>query len=185
MTQNTPPQLPPDLYRHVLETFRTALPRPLSDSPEHLQAAIDKVAAMHPATITEADQAAMFVVLTEHYKDSLRQAEQPGTPLKLAYKCRATALSLMRSSQSALKMLLDLQAARRKLEADPVAHARAQAQKQHIFELLSQALHQQQAPQADPQPKPAPQPAAPHKPASPPRSMLIQDSGTISKVTIH
>jgi len=54
---------------------------------------------MHPADIAEADQAAMFVVLTEHYKDSLRQAEQPGIPLKLAYKWRATALSLMRSSQ--------------------------------------------------------------------------------------
>jgi len=185
MTQNKPSQLPPDLYLYVLETFRAALPRRISDSPEHLQAAIDKVAAMQPADITEASQAAMFVVFTEQYKDCLGQAEQPGIPLKLAYKWRATALSMMRTSQSALRMLLDLQTARRKLEADPVAHARAEAEKQRIYELLSQALHQRQT-AADPRPKPAPQPAAaPERRACPPRSMLIQDSGTVSKVTIH
>jgi len=185
MTQDTLSQLPADLYRYTLETFRAALPRPISDSPELLQAAIDKVAAMQPATTTEANRAAIFIVFAEQSKDCLRHAEQPGIPLKLAYKCRATALSLMRNSQNALRNLLDLQAARRKLEADPVAHARAEAEKQCMYELLSQMRHRRQA-AADPRPKPAPRPAAaPEKSARPPRSMLIQDSGTVSKVTIH
>ena len=186
MTQNTPFQLPADLYRHVLETFRAAFPRRISDSPELLQAAIDKVAAMQPATITEANRAAIFIVFAEKSKDCLRQAEEPGIPLQLAYKYRATALSSMRNSQNALRNLLDLQAARRKLEADPVAHARAEAEKQCMYEMLSQMRHRRQAATADPQPKPVPQAAAaPEKRAHPPRSMLIQVSGTVSKVTIH
>lgn len=186
MTQNTSPQLSPDLYQYVLDTFRRALPPPLNRNPEDLQAAIDTVAGMHPATITEADQAAMFVVFTEQWKHCLRQAVQPGTPLKLAYKWRAQALAMMRTSQNAFRMLLTLQNARQKIEADPQARARAEAERQRALELLTQALQQQPRTAAHAPPKPAPQPAAaPDKAAQPPRFALIQGSVSVSKVTIH
>ena len=126
MFANAPPdhlhdQLPADAYYHLIRTLCLTLPPPLSDSPDDLarrnHAAIARIAALAPANAAEADLAAQVVAASEQWKDCLRLARLPETTPKMALKCRAQAISMMREAQSALGLLLRLQEARRKREA--------------------------------------------------------------------
>src|SRR5438105_1331628 len=122
-------QLPADAYYHLVRTLCPALPPPLSDNPDDLSrrnhAAITRIAALIPANAAEADLAALFVAASEQWKDCLRLAQLPETTPQMAPKCRAQAVSMMRQAQSALRLLLKLQEARDKREANSAARDRA------------------------------------------------------------
>src|SRR5207248_8542409 len=117
------------------------------------------------ANAAEADLAAMFVAASEQWKDCLRLAQLPETAPVLAAKCRAQALSMMREAKSALRLLLKLQEARGKREADNVACDRAAWTEHCAVGLMAEALPAQPMPAALAQP-PAP-PPAPEPPSEP------------------
>ncbi len=107
---------------HLVRTLRLTLPPPLTDNPDDLprrdHAAIARVAALAPADAAEAELAAQFVAASEQWKDCLRLAQAPATSPEWAAKCRAQAASMMRQANAALRLLLRLQATRRKLDTD-------------------------------------------------------------------
>ena len=179
-------QLPADAYWHLIRTLRLTLPRPPGDSPDDLRkrdhAAIACVAALAPGNAAEGKLAARFVLASEQSDDCLRLAQTPETTREWAAKCRAQALSMMRESNSALRLLLRLQEARRKLESDNVACDRA-ARAEHVaIALMAEALQQPEtsrdtaaiaqaaAPPISPTPakQRAPEPAAAVEEPSPP-----------------
>jgi hypothetical protein len=124
---STPPdnlalQLPADAYYHLVRTLCLALPPPLTDNPDDLarrnHAAITRIAALAPANAAEADLAAMYVAASEQWKECLRLAQLPETPLATVLKRRAEAGSMMREARSALQLLLRLQEARPERDSD-------------------------------------------------------------------
>ena len=147
-------QLPAEAYYHLVRALRLTLPPPAGDSAEALlqrdHAAIARIAALAPGNSAEADFAAHFVAASEQWKDCLRLAQQPETTPEWAVKYRAQALAMMREAKGAMRLLLQMQAARRKLEADNVACDRA-ARAEHVAVALMAA--------ALPHPHPAPLPA--------------------------
>jgi len=78
-----------------------------------------------------------------------------------ALKCRAQANSMMRQSQSALRLLLRMQAARQKLEADNEARDRGAWTEHSAMNLMAEALSPQPPPTALADPPPPPEPAEP------------------------
>ena len=137
-------QLLADAYHQLIHTLRLALPPPLTDAPEDLRrrdhAAIARIAALCPANAVEADLAAQSVAASEQWKDCLRLAQLPGTTPERAAKCRAQALGMMRQANGALRLLLSLQAGRRKIEADSVACDRAAWTEHCAIGLMVEAL---------------------------------------------
>ncbi len=137
-------QLPADAYYQLIRTLQLALPPPLGDSPEDLarrdHAAIARIAALAPANAAEADLAALYVAASEQWKDCLRLVQQPDISASWAMKCRAQANSMMRQAQSALRLLLRLQAARQKIEANSAANERAAWTEHCAIGLMAQAL---------------------------------------------
>jgi hypothetical protein len=124
------------------------------------QAAIARIAALCPANAAEADIAAAYVAASEQWKECLRLAQQPEMSLLGAIKCRAQASSMMRQSQSALRLLLRMQAARQNTEANPETRDRAASTGHCALNLLADALSEQTAP------TPIPLPTAPAPPTS-------------------
>ena len=167
-------QLPADAYYQLIRTLCLTLPPPLTDSPDDLtrrnHAAIARIAALVPANAAEADLAAMFVAASEQWKDCLRLAQLPETNPDMAVKCRAQAISMMRQSQSALRLLLRLQEVREKREANNAACDRAAWTEHCAISLMAEALSPEPQPQgmAEPppmsQPQPEPEPAAEPEP---------------------
>ncbi len=162
-------QLPADAYYQLIRTLQQALPPPPSDRPDDLarrdHAAIARIAALHPANAAEADLAALFVAASEQGKDCLRLAQQPDITAPWAMKCRAQANSMMRQAQSALRLLLRLQAARQKTEANSAANERAAWTEHCAIALMAQALSPRPEPaamtgQPTPEPRAEPEPAA-------------------------
>ena len=175
MSASTPPdnlhdRLPADAYHHLVRTLCLTLPPPPSDSPDALaqrnHAAITRIAALIPANAAEADLAAMFVAASEQWKDCLRLAQLSETTPERALKCRAQAISMMREAKSALRLLLKLQEARGKREADGAACNHAAWTEHCAISLMAEALAA--APAAAPA-RPAmaepPAPASQSKPA--------------------
>ena len=80
-------------------------------------------------------------------------------------KCRAEAASMMRQANSALRMLLRMQEARRKLEADNAACDRAAWTEHCTLRLMAEALA---APPPTAQAPPAPAPCPDTGTAEPP-----------------
>src|SRR5271157_2277491 len=117
----TLPHLPPAVARQTFHALISALPPPITDSPEDRAArdgeAIAAVAALHPADAFEARLAARIVAADAHAMECLRLAAQPGQDPLEARRCRAQANSMMRQSQSALHSLRTGQAKREKAEA--------------------------------------------------------------------
>ncbi len=143
-------QLPADAYWHLVHTLRLTLPPPPTDNPDDLRrrdhAAIARIAALAPANAAEADLAAQFVAASEQWKDCLRLAQEPETTPQWAAKCRAQALAMMRQANGALRLLLRLQAARAKLEADNAARDRAAWTEHCAIGLMAEALPAHAAP---------------------------------------
>ena len=158
-------QLPADAYYHLIRTLCLTLPPPLGDNPDDLarrnHAAIARIAALAPANAAEADVAAMFVAASEQWKECLRLAQAPDTTPEWAAKCRAQAIGMMRQANSALRLLLRLQDARRKLEADNAACDRLAWTEHCAINLMAEALAAQPATgeqASEPGEKPAPAP---------------------------
>ena len=160
--------LPAEAYYHLVRKLRLTLPPPAGDSPDELlkrdHAAIARIAALAPGNAVEADVAAQYVAASEQWADCLRLAQAPETTPEWQPKCRAQALGMMRQANSALRLLLRLQEARRKLEADNVACDRA-ARAEHVAIALMAAALAQPAQSPD---LAAPPPAAEPEPPSPP-----------------
>ena len=163
-------QLPADAYYHLVRTLCLALPPPLTDNPDDLarrnHAAIARVAALVPANAAEADLAAMFVAASEQWKDCLRLAQLPEATPQWAAKCRAQAIGMMRQAQSALRLLLKLQEAQGKRDADNAACNSAAWSEHSALALMAEALAALPAAAAQSRPAMAepPAPALPSKP---------------------
>ena len=142
--ESVAPEFPAGVYYQLIHPLRLSLPPPLTDSPEDLarrdHSAIARIAALCPANAAEADIAALYVAASEQWKECLRLAQLPEISLLGSLKCRAQANSMMRQSQSALRLLLRVQAARQKLEADSEARDRAAATEQRAINLMTEAL---------------------------------------------
>src|ERR1700686_1473441 len=149
-------RLPAGAYYHLVRTLCLTLPPPLSDARDDLtrrnHAAVAGVAALVPANAAEAILAAEFVAASEQGRDCLRLAQLPATAPELAAKCRAQALSMMREAKSALRLLLKLQEARQKREANSTACDRAAWTEHCAIALMAEALA---ASPAAAQPRPA------------------------------
>ena len=103
----------------------------------------------------------------------LRLSRDPVMPLVRVLQCSAQSASMMRQSQGALRMLLGLQAARQKIEANAAALERAAWTEHCAAGLMAQALTgaplapedlppppPPPAPEPEPQAEPVPDPAA-------------------------
>jgi hypothetical protein len=170
-------QLPRDAYYQCIHTLHTSLPPPVTDTPDDLarrdNAAIAQVAGLLPANAAEAHLAAQFVAANAQAMECLRRSRDPVMPLALFLQCSAQSASMMRQSQSALRMLLRLQAARQKIEANAAALERAAWTEHCAAGLMAQALTgaplapedlppppPPPAPEPEPQAEPVPDPAA-------------------------
>ena len=190
-------QIPANAYSHLIRTLRRALPPPPTDSAEDLlrrdHAAIARIAALAPANATGADLAAQFVAASEQWKDCLRLAQEPetlpgpfvdtltsdGVPAKSrdlagrpdrAAKCRAQALSMMRQANTALRLLMAMQGARRRLEADGAACDRLAWTEHVATRLMAEALAHHPHPDPNQLSMPSPAEAGAHsadEPAEP------------------
>jgi len=115
------PNLPPAVARYTFHVLVSALPLPVTGSPEDRaareEAAIAAVAALYPADAFEGRLAARIVATDAHAMDCLRLAVEPGIDPQDVRRRYAQASSMMRQSQSALYALQRRQAAREKAEA--------------------------------------------------------------------
>ncbi len=172
---NLADQLPADVYYQLVHSLCPTLPPPLTHSPEDLarrnHAAIARIAALSPANAAEADVAALYVAASEQWKNLLRLAQEADTTSYWAQKCRAQANSMMRQAQSAVRLLLRMQAARQKTEANSEARDRAAWTEHCAIGLMAQALLRRPAPApiAEPAPPPAPEPQPEPEPAQQPQ----------------
>src|ERR1700736_3113662 len=121
--------LPRIAYCELVHRLRTTLPLPDEDTPEAYarrdNAAIAVVASLLPANASEALIAAQFVSTNAHANDSMRLALQNPASIEQGMKCRAQAANMVRQSHSARRLLMRVQAERRKLEADGAASEKA------------------------------------------------------------
>jgi hypothetical protein len=157
-------QFPEDGYWHLMRTLRLTLPPPAEDTPEALRrrdhAAIATIAGLAPANIGEARMAAQFVAASEQWSDCLRVAQLPETKPELAAKCRAQAATMMRAATSAMRALVQMQTARRKLETNDVLSARADRTDHIVTHALAAALEPRAEPARPAAPAPSLSPAA-------------------------
>ena len=137
-------QFPEDAYWHVIRFLRLTLPPPPDPGAEALlrrdHAAIARIAGLAPVSTAEVDFAAQYVAASEQWKDCLRSVQEPGVSREWAAKCRAQAACMMREANSAMRVLLQMQSARRKLEADAVLSTRADRIDHIVTHALAAAL---------------------------------------------
>jgi hypothetical protein len=156
-------QLPRDIYYQLVHELRGALPPPLTDSAEDLarrdNAAIGEVACLLPANAEEADLAAQFVAANAQAMDCLRLARVHAADLACVLRCTAQSANMMRQARGARSLLLRVQTARHKREADYAATEKAAWIEHCAVGLMAQALGRAQAaPTAVPPPVPLPEP---------------------------
>ena len=110
--------MPWEVFAEIVVGLRGALPPPLVDDPEcwarRDQAALDAIAALRPGNAVEARLAAEFVTTDSVAMDCLRLAGACREDRKAALRHTAQGMAMMRASKGALRMLLGMQAARRK-----------------------------------------------------------------------
>jgi hypothetical protein len=152
-------QLPRDTYWQLIHTLSTSLPAPVTDTPEARvhrdNAAIAHVASMLPANADEANLAALHVAALAHAHNRLRLAELPGMDPALAMKYQAQAISMMREARAMRSLLIRVQAARQKREADGVALNKANWIEHCAIGLMADALGRiPPAPMEQPPPAP-------------------------------
>jgi len=163
-----PPSVSPDpgylrtraAYHHLIHTLGKSLPPPSPDTPEARyhrdQAAITQIAALCPANAAEAGLAAQFVAASEQAMDCLRLTHDLTTPATVTLKCNAQAALMMRQAQGAMRTLLQVQAARRKINADEAAWTEHMA-----GQTMADALTQLQPTATETAPPPLAPPAEP------------------------
>jgi len=168
--------LPRDIYHEVAHTLRATLPPPATDTSEaehrRDRVAIAQVAALLPANAAEAHLAATFVAANTYALDCMRLARTPGTTPEQAARCAAQSAAMSRQARGALRMLLQVQATSRTIEATNASADKAAWTEHTAMQWMSQALpgaqpaaHPASAapapePVATPEATPAPEPAA-------------------------
>ncbi|HSZ88130.1 MAG TPA: hypothetical protein VK822_02020 [Acetobacteraceae bacterium] len=167
MDQPTPDltlQLPRDTYYQLVHTLCASLPPPVTDTPEDLarrdNAAIAQVASLLPANADEANLAVQYVATSAQAMLSLRLARDYATADHAFFlKFSALAVGMMRQARSARSLLLRVQAARQKREADNGAADKAAWTEHCAIGLMADALGRTQpAAMAEPPPPPPPSP---------------------------
>ncbi len=98
------------------------------------------VASLRPENAAEGRLAAQFVAAEAWALDCLRLAKDKRRDIEVAYRCRAQAMSMMREAKSSLRLLLRLQAARQKVEADAAAAERAAWAEHASAGMMAEAL---------------------------------------------
>jgi len=155
-------QLPRDLYYHLIHTLRASLPPSPINTPEDEarrdNAAIARVTSMLPANAHEATLAAQFVAADAQAHDCMRLARKYPADETLILQCTAQSANMMRQSRGALALLLRVQAARQKREADSAAIQTAAWTEHCAIGLMADALGRPNAPIAEPPPPPEPEP---------------------------
>jgi hypothetical protein len=150
-------------YHNLIHTLQGSLPPPIPDTPEARyqrdQAAITQIAALCPAHAAEANLAVQFVAASAQAMDCLRLTHDPKTPHTVTLKCNAQAALMMRQAQSAMRTLLQVQAARRKRNPDNDAWTEYTA-----IGIMSDIITKLQPPP----------PAEPPRPAEPPPPLAHQ-----------
>jgi hypothetical protein len=156
--------LPRMAYCELVHTLRTTLPLPDEDTPEAFarrdNAAIAVVASLLPANASEAIIAAQFVATDAHASESMRLSMKNPASIEQGMKCRAQAASMTRQSHSARRLLMRVQAERRKLEADGAASEKAAWVEHCAIGMMAQALPDA-PPMAEMEPPPPPVREAP------------------------
>jgi hypothetical protein len=136
--------LPREVFSHVILTLRAALPRPLTESERdgalRDRAALAAVAALLPETAAEGRLAAQFVAADAWAMDCLQLAYERQREPRIAERCRAQAMGMMREGKSALKALERLQAARRALAKDEAAFGRAEWVEHAVVGMMAEGL---------------------------------------------
>jgi hypothetical protein len=148
--------LPRIAYCQIVHELRTTLPPPDEDTPEAFarrdNAAIAVVASLLPANASEAIIAAQFVATDAHASDSMRLALKNPASIEQGMKCRAQAASMTRQSHSARRLLMRVQAERRKLEADGAASEKAAWVEHCAIGMMTQAMPDAPAPEPETEP---------------------------------
>ena len=141
--------LPPDALQQTLLIVRNCLPVPRTDDPRDLEAgerarqersAVAGVVALLPRTAAEGRLAAQFLAADAWAMDCLHLAGDRQPETEAASKCRPQAIGMMREGRSALRTLLQLQAARQKLEADKAGASRAARVERSVMDGMLAAL---------------------------------------------
>ena len=173
MDQLTPDltlQLPRDTYYQLVHTLCASLPPPVTDTPEDLarrdNAAIAQVASLLPANADEANLAVQYVATSAQSMLCLQLAREYATADHAYFlKFSALAVGMMRQARSARSLLLRVQAARQKREADNAGADKAAWTEHCAIGLMTDALGRTPPPAtAEP---PPPQAALPTEEAEP------------------
>ena len=191
---NTPPGQQPDpaalrlqrdIYYELVRTLCAMLPGPPSDTPEEharrYRVAIGHVAALAPANADEADIAAHYVAASAHASDCLHLAVYNANDPPAVVQLNAQSTSMMRQARGYRSLLLRVQAARHKRDADNEAREQDAWTEHCALGLMTQALDDlapmpirapapPPAPVAAPRPSPAPAPVAARQPPRPVRA---------------
>jgi hypothetical protein len=135
------------------------MPSPVSDRPEDLarrdHAAIADIASLLPANAEEVEIAVQFVSANAQAKECCRLMHlHTATNIHTAMQCNAQSASMMSQARGARALLLRVQAARHKREADDAALEKAAWIEHAAIGLMADAL-------ADPPPPPPPPPPRP------------------------
>jgi hypothetical protein len=147
--------LPRDAFYEIMRILRGALPPPETDEPaawlRRDRAALAAVAGLQPETGAEGRMAAQFVAADAYALDCLRLAQVNRHRPDTARRCAAQALSMMRESKSAWRLLMQAQAKRRALAENAAAAEQAAWAEHGAGKLMAEALV------AAPETPPAPQ----------------------------
>ena len=140
----SPSSSPKACTYQLIHTLRAAL-APVSDAPEDLarrdHAAIAQVASLLPANADEVTLAAQYVAASARAIDLTRLANRSRTTdHSFTLKCDAQAAGMMREARGARSLLLRVQAAREKREADPPPADRAAWTEHCAIGLMAEAL---------------------------------------------
>jgi hypothetical protein len=173
-------QLPRDMYYLAVHRLRASLPPPIADTvEEHVRrdnAAIAEVASLLPVNGEEVTIAVQFVAASARALDALAEAEQfRGVDTMRCDKCTAQAANMMRQSRGFRSLLLRVQTARQKREANAAALDKATWVEHCAIGLMTQAAGR--APVAAmPEPPPPPAPAEAAPPAETPAADLSAEA---------
>ena len=143
------PFSPAEAFQELMRVLRLSLPAPDKDTPAAWalrdRVAIRAVRALLPENAAEGRMAAQVVAADSWASDCMRLAEENWREPTIAKQCRAQAMGMMREAKSATRTLLQMQAARKAIEADPVAAQRAEWIEHGVGRMMAAGL----APDAD------------------------------------
>lgn len=152
--------LPHSTYWQAIHILHNSLPLPVDDTPEARthrdNTAMAEVASLLPVNADEAAIAVRCVAASACAMDCLRLARFHPDDTRHVMRCNAQSAAMMRQADAARSLLLRVQAARRKREANPAA-CNQDAWTEHcaLSQMAEAAGHAAPEPPADPAAEPA------------------------------